>query len=222
MIVLGFELSSAQCSLALLEDDTVLVERQWEQSRATGQRLFQAWPDALREAGLSVQDIDLFVCGRGPGSFSGVRISLAAAQAAALPGDRPVVAVSSGQAVARSVAGQGTAGKIAVVGDARRDTIWLGEFAGDADGVRPTGAWELVTPDAFATRIAPGTTCVTSQWDRLQALLGRHHPQTVSWIEGDRYPPAREIARAGLRRHRDGPTGSEPLSPLYLHPAVRI
>ena len=220
MIVLGFELSSAQCSLALLEDETVVAETQWEQSRATGQRLFHVWPEAMRQAGISPRDIDLYVCGRGPGSFSGVRIALAAAQAAALPTEKPVIAISSGEALARSVAGEVASERIAVVGDARRDTIWIGEFLRTEQGVCPSGEWGLVTPDEFPARIAPGTICVTSQWDRMGALLGGKNGPPEAWVEGDRFPSAIEVARAGLHRHQaQGPL--DPLSPLYLHPAVR-
>ncbi|MFA7257055.1 MAG: tRNA (adenosine(37)-N6)-threonylcarbamoyltransferase complex dimerization subunit type 1 TsaB, partial [Kiritimatiellales bacterium] len=124
-IVLGIELSSRQGSVALLKDGVLLAEKTWVGERVRHNTIFQTLETLLQETHISYYDISLYAVGRGPGSFSGMRMSFAIAQALALPNKTEVRAVSSGAALALAVARDG-AKQIAVVGDARRGQFWFG------------------------------------------------------------------------------------------------
>ena len=152
MITLGIECSSRQGSVALLQDGDLLAEKTWIADRVRHNTIFQTLETLIEETGISYNAISLFAVGRGPGSFSGMRMSFAIAQALALPGKKEVRAVSSGAALAFQVAraslpsqnkerqaempvqnkeGQAempAPRQIAVVGDARRGQVWLGLF----------------------------------------------------------------------------------------------
>ncbi len=223
MITLGIELSSRQGSVALLKDGVLLAEKTWLGERVRHNILFQTLETLLNETGVSYSDISRYAVGRGPGSFSGMRMSFAVAQALALPDKAEVRAVSSGAALALQVAQtllsaqDGQAGapapqQIAVVGDARRGQLWYGLFSVAAFHERGprsrTSAtveqiedWKLVPYEELV--VPAGTLVVSPEAERL-ANIGTA-----------RFPLASDVAKLAL-------TQSEPLEPLYMHPPVFI
>jgi len=214
-IVLGIELSSRQGSVALLKDGELLAEKTWLGERVRHNILFQTLETLLNEAGVSYSDILLYAVGRGPGSFSGMRMSFAVAQALALPNKKEVRAVSSGAALALAAAREG-AKQIAVVGDARRGQLWYGLFSvaafhergprsGTSATVEQTEDWKLVPYEELV--VPAGTLVVSPEAERLAQYLPN--------IGTSRFPLASDVARLALVQ-------SEPLEPLYMHPPVFI
>ena len=222
MIVLGIELSSRQGSLALLKDGAVLGEKMWIGENVRHNVLFQTLGVLLSEAGVSYSDISLYAVGRGPGSFSGMRMAFAVAQALALPDKTEVRAVSSGAALALAVARETGAKQIAVVGDARRGQVWYGLFNVDAvssprsagegkNAVRTPrlqfGEWKLIPYEELV--VPEGTLVVSPEAERLVKLF----PE----IGNPQFPLARDVAELASEQ-----TESESLEPLYMHPPVFI
>lgn len=100
MKLLAFDTSTDACSMALQIDDQRRVDhRVVPQQHA--QLLLPALDALLADAGLSPGALDGVVFGRGPGSFTGVRIAAAAAQGLAMAADIGVIGVSSLAAMAR-------------------------------------------------------------------------------------------------------------------------
>ena len=217
--------SSACPSMAVFEDRLLVFERAWrvEPTRAP------AWMAELGQtlAGLQlpVAAFGRFVCGLGPGSFSGIRACLAAQQGMALPGGIKVCGLASAAALAADQA-HGI-GCVTVVGDARRSRLWSVTYRVDpvtshvllADGRVPThtAADFLLTPaDELAQAVPAGTRIVTSDWERLSGVLSgafaaeRLVPHAV-------FPSAAALGRLAV----SDPDACvvEPL-PIYLHPAV--
>ena len=243
MITLGIECSSRQGSLALLKDGELLVERSWIAERVRHNTIFQTLENLIVEADVSYNDISLFAVGRGPGSFSGMRMSFAVAQALALPSKADVRAVSSGAALALAVAREG-AKQVAVVGDARRGQVWIGvfnvdAFAGDtarassrhADGENATMAsrlrvskdWKLIPYEDVS--VPQGTVVVSPEAERLTGIfpaslacaskrLANIGTCDASGVNAQ-FPHAKEVAELAQ-------THSEELEPLYMHPPVFI
>lgn len=204
MITLGIELSSRQGSVAILKDGAVLAEKSWIADRVRHNGIFQTLESLLEETQLSYADISLYAVGRGPGSFSGMRMSLAVAQALALPSKTEVRAVSSGAALALA-AGRGGAKQVAVVGDARRGQFWYGLFACADGGIRLMEEWKLVPYEALS--VPAGTLVISPEAERLT----RWFPN----IGSPRFPLASDVAALAAE-------GTEALEPLYLHPPVFV
>ncbi|TAN38987.1 MAG: tRNA (adenosine(37)-N6)-threonylcarbamoyltransferase complex dimerization subunit type 1 TsaB [Verrucomicrobia bacterium] len=215
MIILAIEMSATQNDVALLRGNTVVARRTWNAREFHHTRLFELLPELFREAGVSAAQIELFAVGRGPGSFSGTRVALTAAQALAMPGGQPVIAVSSGEALAHEIAAAGDAEKIAVLGDARRDTIWLGVFDGKTGTPLIPPPWTLLPLAQLGTVLPAGTKIVSPDWHRLATLW----PANLAAPNADSFPSAEFVARLALERHARG-LPSDPLVPIYLHPAV--
>jgi tRNA threonylcarbamoyladenosine biosynthesis protein TsaB len=208
MITLGIECSSRQGSLALLNDGTVLAATLWIADRVRHNRIFEELDSLVQEAGISYRDITLYAVGRGPGSFSGMRMSFAIAQALALPLKTEVRAVSSGAALALAVAREG-AERVAVAGDARRGQIWFGVFeAGDApEKLCQSAEWELIPYEEAS--VPEGAVIVSPEAERLTTIF----PDLGEAC----FPHAKEVAElAILQQH------PEPLEPLYMHPPVFV
>lgn len=217
-MILAFELSSRRGSVAVHDGSRVVAQRIWDEAAARHQALFTAVPGALQEAGVTWNHLNAIAVGRGPGSFSGVRVGLMAAQTFALPNATPVLAVSSGEALALDLAEEAGAHPIVIAGDARRGAIWYAVFRRHGQAVRKEQDWTLV-PAADFTRALPDHARVASpDWDRLAAACGPRDAR-VHWLEGDRYPAAARVAEWAAARLADGQPG-EPAEPLYLHPPV--
>lgn len=205
MITLGIELSSRQGSVALLKDGELLGEKTWLGERVRHNTVFQTLENLLREADISYDELSLYAVGRGPGSFSGMRMSFAIAQALALPNRTEVRAVSSGAALALAAARDG-AKEICVAGDARRGQFWAGFFQTLEDGaVKISKEWKLLPYEELV--VPEGTRLVSPEAERLAEFFPN--------IGNVRFPLARDVARLAQ-------TQSEPLEPLYMHPPVFI
>lgn len=207
MIILGIELSSRQGSVALLKDGELLAEKTWLGERVRHNILFQTLEALLNEAGVSYSDISLYAVGRGPGSFSGMRMSFAVAQALALPNKTEVRAVSSGAALALAAMREG-AKQVTIIGDARRGQLWYGLFQCSENGApKMSDDWKLVPYEELV--LPAGTLVVSPEADRLT----QYFPMAGNPL----FPLASDVARLASSQ-----TESEPLEPLYMHPPVFI
>ena len=109
----------------------------------------------LGKHGLGVRDIDAFAVASGPGSFTGLRVGLAAIKALAEVLRKPIAAVSLLEAVARSAK---TPGRITAVLDAGRGEVYAGEYdVGDSVQMRS----ERLVPRDELFSLASGCTVVT-------------------------------------------------------------
>lgn len=115
MLTLAFDTATQVATSALVDDGEVLGERV---SRA--QLLLEDVDALLRQGGAHPRDLDAVVVGVGPGSFTGVRIGLAAARGLALSLDLPGAGVSTLAALA-----EGAPGTLPVIDARRREVFTL-------------------------------------------------------------------------------------------------
>jgi tRNA threonylcarbamoyladenosine biosynthesis protein TsaB len=100
MLVLALDTTTRAGSLALVRDDQVIEEQAGDPARTHGARLPGDILDLLNRHRLAIGDIDLYGVAAGPGSFTGLRIGIAAVQGLAFANDRQVVPVSALEALA--------------------------------------------------------------------------------------------------------------------------
>ena len=120
MTVLAIETSNARGSIAVVRDGAVLFERTFTSERSHNSQLFAPLGEALAACG---DDLQLIAVGLGPGSYTGVRIGIAAAQGLSVSRRVPVVGLPS--VLAPDVAELPDA--FVVCGDARRGSYFMAD-----------------------------------------------------------------------------------------------
>ena len=125
MKILSIDTASNICGVSLL-DKTQLIS-QWDKNtgRTHSENLMPMICHALSQANLTLNDIDLFVCDKGPGSFTGIRIGVATMKAFHDSLGIPCVGVTSLEALAYSVKQDGF---IACLLDSKNDNCYCQEF----------------------------------------------------------------------------------------------
>lgn len=127
MKVLSIETASEICSVALLEDNKILKEINLENGNTHSQNLMPIISQILKEERLKLNDIDLFACDNGPGSFTGIRIGIATIKAFRDVTLKPVISVSSLKALAYNVKDFNTDFICSII-DAKNDNVYYGIF----------------------------------------------------------------------------------------------
>ena len=127
MLILAFETSAKAVSVALLEDGKLLGEGYQNTGLTHSQTLMVMAEDLLRQCGKTVDDVSAIAVAAGPGSFTGVRIGVAAAKGFAWGGETPCVGVSTLEAMAESLAAY--QGYVCPVMDARRSQVYNALFS---------------------------------------------------------------------------------------------
>jgi tRNA threonylcarbamoyladenosine biosynthesis protein TsaB len=100
MRVLALDTTTPAGSVAIVDDDRVLIEEIGDPARSHAERLPGDILDALQRAGLTVAAVDLFAIAAGPGTFTGLRVGIATIQGLAFVNAKRVVAVSALTALA--------------------------------------------------------------------------------------------------------------------------
>jgi tRNA threonylcarbamoyladenosine biosynthesis protein TsaB len=148
VLILAFDTATPQASVALVRDGDVLGERP---SQAV--RVLADADELLLAAGFQIADLEALAVGTGPGSFTGVRIGLAAVRGLALAVDIPAAGVSTLDALAAA------APQALPMIDARRKEVFV---------LLPEGPAVLAPADIS---VAPGTVCVGDGAVRYRSVL---------------------------------------------------
>ena len=126
MKILSFETSAKAASVALMEDGKLLAESYQNTGMTHSQTLMVMAQDLLKQCGLGPKDVDAVAVANGPGSFTGVRIGVAAAKGFAWGGEKPLVGVSTLEAMALQLGVW--QGYVCPVMDARRSQVYNALF----------------------------------------------------------------------------------------------
>jgi tRNA threonylcarbamoyl adenosine modification protein YeaZ len=205
MFFLSLDRSTDEQTVALSRDGLVISSESFSGSDSRS----ADWPlkvcSFLEKNGCKLSDLDAFLVGQGPGSFAGIRAALAFAQGLALPERKKVIGLPSTAGLTDRE------GKVAVVGDARRERFWIVLY----DGGKKVQDFILVSGDEIFSSVPNDFKVTTPDFVRMGSRLEE--------LFGDRYlggrkPSASRLAEVAIEFPDD--VKDEPL-PLYLQPAVR-
>ena len=126
MRLLAFETSAKAASVALFEDGNLLAEQYQNTGLTHSQTLLVMAQQMLGQCDLTPQQVDAVAVANGPGSFTGVRIGVAAAKGFAWGGEIPIYGVSTLEAMARGLGVY--EGFVCPVMDARRNQVYNALF----------------------------------------------------------------------------------------------
>ena len=135
MRLLALDTATECCSAALLVEERLLT-REGELARGHAERILPMIDELLGEAGTTLRELDAIAFGRGPGSFTGVRLAASVVQGLAFGAGLGVVPISDLRALAQRVLDQdGRVTRVMVCNDARMQEVYWGCFERGSDGL---------------------------------------------------------------------------------------
>jgi tRNA threonylcarbamoyladenosine biosynthesis protein TsaB len=224
MRMLALDTATEACSVALI-DGTAVIGRYAERDRGHAEEVLAMVDALLGEAGISLRGLDGIAAGIGPGSFTGVRISVSVAQGLAFGADLPVIPLTSLEALAWRAMEEGALQALACL-DARMGEVYWGCFAADAArGLALLG--DLQVGPAATVRWAGAAGAAPLQgigrgfaaYPELAALPGL----ALAPRDAQALPDARDLVRLGALRLAAG-EGSDPaeIKPQYVRNKVAL
>jgi tRNA threonylcarbamoyladenosine biosynthesis protein TsaB len=171
MKILGIETSSSVGSVALAIDGRIAA-REMATPREQTEQLLTLVDALLVEAGIALRDLDVIAYGRGPGSFTGLRVAAAVVQGFAVVGEVPLVAVSSLRCLAQRAAREHGCERSLVCVDAHMGEVYFGEFVVEAGVAVPDGPERLGVPADVPAPVASSWCAVGNGFASQAEALG--------------------------------------------------
>lgn len=219
--ILAVDTATEACSAALLVGDKLFSR--WEEApRDHTRKILPMVQAVLEDAGISLSDLDAIAFGRGPGSFTGVRIGIGVAQGLAFGAGVPLIGISTLAAMAQGAYRLDGAEQVLTAIDARMNEVYFGRYE-LLDGRMQLVGDEVVSDPAALVDVrgkqAGRVTCVGTGFETYGEILsGLADELAVSQV---RFPAAEDmlpLARAAWLAGEAVPV--EQATPVYLRDKV--
>jgi len=213
MNLLGIDTSSANVSLSILWKDAILVDTNFRKKFAASW-LVSHIDKYLKKFSLKLNKFDAFVVGKGPGSFTGLRISYSIVKAFSMALEKPVITIGSFMSLAYPFRKREE--RIAVISDARRNLIYAASFRAQNGIVVAESKERLISLEEFIQEKRNYFFITYDDDLRNEAL--RREPQ-IKFFPRNIWPCAAYLLVEAASYYRKGIfTPLDKLEPLYLHP----
>ncbi|MCP9267005.1 tRNA (adenosine(37)-N6)-threonylcarbamoyltransferase complex dimerization subunit type 1 TsaB [Xenorhabdus bovienii] len=219
--ILAIDTATEACSVALWNES--VIEAQFEISpREHTQRILPMVQAVLSQGNLSLQQLDALAFGRGPGSFTGVRIGIGVAQGLALGAELPMLGVSSLKTMAQGAFRLKGAQNVLVAIDARMGEVYWGQYTRNSQGEWQGDETEAVLKPEQAQAVMNALTGVWAiagtGWEAYPQLLDTHLDLVKSDIT---LPHAEDMLPLAVQMWKAGEaTAVEHAEPVYLRNEV--
>lgn len=206
MRLLAVETATRRLSAALWIDGECR-ELAFDSMTGGSEWLLPAIRSLLGEAGLSLADIDILACGRGPGAFTGLRLGVACVQGLACGLERPVIGIGSLEALALASGEH----RVYACLDARMQEVYVAAYEAGREILAPS----LSPPDRVPLPLGAG-------WVGCGDGFAVYGPQLPAMprVRAEVLPTAEAVARLAAARWRPEMPVAEPLVPLYVRDKV--
>lgn len=220
MKLLAIETATEACSVSLLSEGSGFTEYQVA-PRAHATLIFPMVQTVLNRSNCLLNQIDAFAFGRGPGSFTGLRLAASIVQGFAFALNKPVIAISTLQAMAQKAAREKSAEAALVAIDARMKQIYWCAYSMDDKGImRALEAEKVCKAEEVIISSRASWFGLGNGWKEYKETLVRKTHSPIM-IEEDFFPSAQDIAYlAELDYHAGKCVKAEDALPVYLRDKV--
>jgi tRNA threonylcarbamoyl adenosine modification protein YeaZ len=213
LLVLAIDTALEACSAAVLDTDRTegVTSRSLSMVRGHAEALMPLIASVMSDADAEFNDLDRIAVTVGPGSFTGLRVGVAAARAIALASGKPAVGLTTLAALAAPFFDDCAGGALMSVIDARHDRVYMQMFG---PGGRSLVAPRIATVNiATHAALAAPTRIVGNATRLIEAAWPVNEPAPA--VNAMRAPHIEWVARLGAARH----DLTAPVRPLYLSEA---
>ncbi|MDR9827385.1 tRNA (adenosine(37)-N6)-threonylcarbamoyltransferase complex dimerization subunit type 1 TsaB [Vibrio sp. FNV 38] len=220
--ILALDTATENCSVALLVGDEIF-SRSEVAPRDHTKKILPMVDEVLKEAGLVLTDLDALAFGRGPGSFTGVRIGIGIAQGLGFGAELPMVGISTLKAMAQACYRVEGSEHAAVAIDARMSEVYWGQYRRQENGDWQAVVEECVIPPAELkqqlTSSEVNWTKAGTGWDAYAEGLT---DLPITLVDSNiLYPQAEDMVVLAKYELEQGNTvEAEQASPVYLRDKV--
>ena len=180
MNILTIDTATEACSVAL-QFNQALFTRYEVCPQQHSQKILPMVDAVMKEAGASLSALDGLAFGRGPGSFTGVRIATGIIQGLALGSLLPVAGVSTLAAMAQQVINTGDVSDVAVAIDARMGEVYFGHYQNQQGIATLVGQEQVASPETVTEQIDVTSMAVAGTgWQAYPVLTALLNDQSVN------------------------------------------
>jgi tRNA threonylcarbamoyladenosine biosynthesis protein TsaB len=169
MRILGIDSSTPGCSVALLNNDTIVAEQIADPRPTYSKYLLQIVDQVLKKGKSRLGDVDGFAVTLGPGSFTGLRIGVSLLKGFVLATEKPFVGVNSLEALASTLGSPEH--PICTALDARKSEVYAAVFESHEDGLRPLIKESALSPETLCEKIEVPTLFIGSGMERYREIF---------------------------------------------------
>jgi tRNA threonylcarbamoyladenosine biosynthesis protein TsaB len=215
-LFLLLETSGRSGWVALARGETLLGVQRLDEARRHARDLAPAVAELLRGAGAKPRDVQAVFVGRGPGSYTGLRVGIISAKAFAYATGCAVLALDTFAVIAAQSPAEALS--VEILADAQQERIYLQEYSRSPEGLMQPATPLRIEPFAGWLSRREQTAWLSGPGLR---TFGQRLPADVRLVEAGRWEPLPESLLAlGLRRWQAGEREDAwALEPLYLRPS---
>ena len=216
MIILAIDSTAVSGSVAVCRDKELLCEFTLNIGNTHSETLLPMVESALKMCGMTVEDVDLFACDEGPGSFTGVRIGVATVKGLAFNKNKPCIGVSTLEALAQNLSG--FEGIACPVMNARRGQVYNALFRVNNTEIKRITDDRAIAITELEEELAGYSTPIYLSGDGYGITLdGFKSVKCKSTPEPLRYQSGYSVAVCALKKYNDGiRTSDKELTATYL------
>ena len=216
MKILGIDTSTMMGSVGLIDDDMPLGQFSLNIETTHSERLMEAVVTLIEGVRVNLDAIDGYAISIGPGSFTGLRIGLGAVKGLSMTTGKPVVPVSTLEALAFNI--PFCRYLICPIPDARKKEVYTALFKYSDDGsiIRLTDDM-VVSPEILMDRINEPVVFMGDGVYVCRDMIMRHLSEYAHFAPVNTVLPSGiSVARMGLQNLKKGITGSGNMVPVYI------
>ena len=153
-IILNIETATKNCSVSIANNGAVLVLKELNDlNYSHAEKLHPFINAALKEANLTINEIDAVAVSKGPGSYTGLRIGVSAAKGICFAIDKPLISIDTLTSLSNAISID--AGVVVPMLDARRMEVYAAVFSADNKAIREIKA-EIIDTHSFSDYLEKG------------------------------------------------------------------
>lgn len=219
MKLLAIETSTMIGSVALTDDNELLAEYQIGIKATYSDTLFPMIDHILKNANVSIQEVDAFALAQGPGSFTSLRIGISVIKGLALANNKPVIAIPSLDALAHNMCFSNML--ICPLIDARRDEVYTAFYKREeGHTLKKLTPDRAIVPEILLDEIREKVVFLGDGTDLYKDLIIRKLKEKALFSPLHlKYPRASAIAQLAFKKLNVNEVSDiEVMTPLYVRP----